>query len=82
MKMGKYYCPECEQELQDEEVVIRYSEADTETCWYCMNPECVNYDKMVYDSGDIDSMNESEAMENAMDLEREWRYENENKTNR
>jgi hypothetical protein len=65
-----YICPECEQELESEEVVIMYSEADTELVWICKNKKCKNYQEVVFDSGDIDMIEQSEMEEQRFENER------------
>jgi hypothetical protein len=65
----KYHCPECEQELEAEEVRVMYTESDTEEVWICKNKECENYQEAVFDSGDIDMIEQS--------IDEEQRFENE-----
>lgn len=56
----KYECPLCDCELE-EETTARGEEEDN--VLVCMNKDCPNYDKVVYDSGDISRMKDDERTE-------------------
>ena len=47
----KYECPLCECELEEQESCSIGSDVG-EPCFICKNKECLNYDEVVYDSGE------------------------------
>ena len=72
--MVDYYCPECEQELESEEVHIQYTESDTEEVWICKNKKCKNYQEVVFDSGDIDIIEQNKREDERIEKILEERY--------
>lgn len=61
----KYECPKCEQELETEISICGYGSDPSDCCdvLVCKNKDCSNYDKVVYDEGDIERMNEDAMTE-------------------
>lgn len=61
----KYECPKCEQELETEISICGYGSDPSDTCdvLVCKNKFCENYDKVVFDEGDISRMREDELTE-------------------
>lgn len=53
MLSDEYECPECDEILTEESIVHRLDPENKVRVWICKNEDCINYDKVVYDMGDI-----------------------------